>query len=302
MTSINIATESGGFWEKEFFLYWLQKAYPLYKFNYNNDNANLLIKSVLGGGVTKKSPKYKETPTIHWTGESWDIPKNFTPNKKSLLITSYREKDPYILNIPYCSYQYILCHLLKINNKYKYNHKNRNKLLAYCASNTTSIRENFMRKFIEKSKKNNEIFCLGKCNQHPCSKKRIGKNGHTHATLIKEYSNYKFVMAFENKVVDNYITEKIINAFMSGAIPIYWGDHNKAKKLFNTDAFICVQDFKSSEDCIDYILSLDDSQINNMLNQPIFKDDIIPPEFDFTNLNLGCIYGDFVQNLKQFNL
>ena len=34
---------------------------------------------------------------------------------------------------------------------------------------------------------------------------------------------FRFAMAFENANVSGYVTEKIVNAFLAGAIPIYWG-------------------------------------------------------------------------------
>ena len=34
---------------------------------------------------------------------------------------------------------------------------------------------------------------------------------------------YKFAVAFENKVLENYVTEKVYNALSAGSIPIYLG-------------------------------------------------------------------------------
>ena len=44
--------------------------------------------------------------------------------------------------------------------------------------------------------------------------------------MIDVFKNYRFVLAVENTQVYYYITEKIMIAFLSGAIPIYWGDKN----------------------------------------------------------------------------
>jgi len=44
--------------------------------------------------------------------------------------------------------------------------------------------------------------------------------------LVKIYSQYKFVICFENSKTDGYVTEKIFNVFLSGAIPIYDGAPN----------------------------------------------------------------------------
>ena len=52
-------------------------------------------------------------------------------------------------------------------------------------------------------------------------------------------------------------TEKIVNAFYSGSIPVYWGSENIGE-FFNKKAFINVNDFESIEKCIDYIFNLSD--------------------------------------------
>jgi hypothetical protein len=68
---------------------------------------------------------------------------------------------------------------------------------------------------------------------------------------IKLFSKHKFILCFENSRDDNdyYITEKIINAKLSGAIPIYWGT-NKCLELFEKDSFLFLdestnRDFKT---------------------------------------------------------
>lgn len=50
---------------------------------------------------------------------------------------------------------------------------------------------------------------------------------------------HKFVLCFENSRDDNdyYITEKIMNAKLSGAVPIYWGT-SKCLELFDREAFL----------------------------------------------------------------
>ena len=67
------------------------------------------------------------------------------------------------------------------------------------------------------------------------------------------------------------MTEKIINVYNSGSIPIYIGDDDYAKGVFNHKSFICVHDFDTYDECINYILSLSDNDIVNYLKEPIFK-------------------------------
>ena len=75
-------------------------------------------------------------------------------------------------------------------------------------------------------------------------------------TLINTYSNYKFVIAFENKSIDGYVCEKISMPLYAGAIPIYWGANDVADYI-NQECFINVNDFNSFDDCIDYVKKVD---------------------------------------------
>ena len=111
---------------------------------------------------------------------------------------------------------------------------------------------------------------LGICNGNiPQSNKKV-KGIWSDECLIDSYKDYTFVMAFENGVVDGYITEKIINAFYSGAIPVYYGSSN-VSEFFNPKSFINVSNYNSFEDCIKYMLTLTNEQITNMVNEPIYQ-------------------------------
>lgn len=55
--------------------------------------------------------------------------------------------------------------------------------------------------------------------------------------LLELYSQYKFIICFENSKTDGYTTEKIFNVFLSGSVPIYDGPNNVGE-YFNRDAFI----------------------------------------------------------------
>jgi len=44
---------------------------------------------------------------------------------------------------------------------------------------------------------------------------------------IETISNYKFCICAENVEYDGYVTEKIIDCFIAGTIPIYFGTSNR---------------------------------------------------------------------------
>lgn len=67
---------------------------------------------------------------------------------------------------------------------------------------------------------------------------------------------YQFAIAYENSRDPGYVTEKIVDAFAAGAIPIYWGDP-EIKKEFNPAAFVCADDYPSTEALLAALDALD---------------------------------------------
>ncbi|GAA8340159.1 glycosyltransferase family 10 [Helicobacter pylori] len=65
-------------------------------------------------------------------------------------------------------------------------------------------------------------------------------------------SQYKFNLCFENSQGYGYVTEKILDAYFSHTIPIYWGSPSVAKD-FNPKSFVNVHDFKNFDEAIDHI-------------------------------------------------
>ena len=67
---------------------------------------------------------------------------------------------------------------------------------------------------------------------------------------------YKYAFAFENSSFPDYCTEKIIDAWAAGAIPLYWGDPKVADD-FDTKAFIDCTKMKSPDELIERIKEIE---------------------------------------------
>uniref|UniRef100_H3H520 Fucosyltransferase n=2 Tax=Phytophthora ramorum TaxID=164328 RepID=H3H520_PHYRM len=76
---------------------------------------------------------------------------------------------------------------------------------------------------------------------------------------VRRYAPYKFVLAFENTRAAGYVTEKLVNAFLAGSVPVYWGDSKTVSELFNPESFIDCGRFDSLQDCAEYVVRVDDS-------------------------------------------
>lgn len=84
--------------------------------------------------------------------------------------------------------------------------------------------------------------------------------------------HYKFNIAFENCSHDGYATEKIMEAFAAGVVPIYYGDPRIAED-FNPKAFVNAHDYPSFDEVIERVKEIDsdDELYLQMLNEPIVQ-------------------------------
>lgn len=72
----------------------------------------------------------------------------------------------------------------------------------------------------------------------------------------KFQSEHKFAIAFENTSYDGYCTEKLMEAFAAGTVPIYWGDPG-AVKDFNAESFVNAHDFSSFDEVVERVKEID---------------------------------------------
>jgi len=91
---------------------------------------------------------------------------------------------------------------------------------------------------------------------------------------IEFLRQYKFNIAFENRSLSGYTTEKIFEPMVSRCLPIYWGDPT-INEQFNPRSFLNRADFPSDEALIEKIIELDndDEKYLEYLRQPYFYND-----------------------------
>jgi hypothetical protein len=85
---------------------------------------------------------------------------------------------------------------------------------------------------------------------------------------------YKFNIAFENRSLPGYVTEKIFEPMVARCLPIYWGNPTIAEE-FNPKSFLNYFDFPNEEALIEKIIELDkdNSKYLEYLRQPYFYED-----------------------------
>ncbi len=244
----------------------------------NDNSASIILSSFFFNIEPEWNTEIKKY--IYFSGE----PRNdfkIKNNVKYLIASTVNIKNRE--NFLYIPYVLVSPHLYK---KRLFPNKNRKYFIGYCSKNKVKEREEFFNLCVEKSiniycENNKYIYQKGSecchalsvaCGKYPESKlNKPIPGGWGSKALINSYSNYKFVIASENSIKDGYVTEKILNAFYSGAIPVYWGTE-KVKDFFNPKSFIYVNDFDSFEDCVDYINNMTEKQIEDMSKEPIYNE------------------------------
>ena len=119
---------------------------------------------------------------------------------------------------------------------------------------------------------------------HKLSEYKIVNSGGTYLNNIDEPSGirnklefqqqHKFSICFENESHPGYITEKLIQGFAAGTIPIYWGAPN-VTDIFNEKSMVIVKDANDFERAIEKIIMIDndDRLYKKMLSEPALIDE-----------------------------
>jgi hypothetical protein len=81
---------------------------------------------------------------------------------------------------------------------------------------------------------------------------------------LKTLNQFKFVICFENCSFPGYVTEKIFDCFLAGAIPVYYGAPD-IKDFVPENSFIDFRDFQSFESLDSYLRNMPEAQAKTML-------------------------------------
>lgn len=148
-------------------------------------------------------------------------------------------------------------------------------LFSACEGKERLLRE----RFFDLLSEHHSVTPLGKC----CGMSAINSDGSSHCSTqrasdggtslsgrhaasylddaVRTFRSYRFVVVFENERVDGYVTEKLVNALMAGAVPIYLGDfRGTASEIFNRDAFIDCGEFPTLRACANFVAAVDQDE------------------------------------------
>ncbi len=226
------------------------------------DNPDYLIYNVFG--CNHLDEKYKNSIKIAFFSEN-QIPDfntaNYAVSQYHIHYLDRYFKFPYFLNylglFKYSDYKKIKKEVLNKDIRKK-----------FCAAVITNYQftDYFRLDFINELSKYKTVDMGGKY------KNNVGNV----ENKIEFLKSYKFSIAMENTEGNGYITEKIIESFLAGTIPIYYGDY-MADEFINPKSFILITGEKDMKKKIEYIIKIDknDDLYRKILKEKIFNDENI---------------------------
>ena len=219
-----------------------------------------------------------------YTLETKNIIENHYANVKKLFVTGENESPDF--NI--CDYA-MTCNDISFGNR----HYRMPYYAMYCYNKTLPERtwddSLFERKFCSFVVSNRDLSNPARFNVFNVlnTYKRVDSGGRVFNNIgnngVKDkdafVSKYKFNIAGENSFVEDYVTEKIMDAFCARTIPIYIGT-DKVFRDFNKEAFIYLENY-DYEKLLHKVREVDTNKelYKHMMTVPVFNRDNVIDEY-----------------------
>lgn len=145
----------------------------------------------------------------------------------------------------------------------KYSRATKTKFCCAFLGNPTSFRVGILKKLEEIE----PVGLFGSAFGHKVSDKLLVSNG------------YKFSFTFENNLYPGYVTEKLLEGYLSNTVPLYWG--MDSSKYFNSKSFVNLCQFRTFEEFITEIKALNTDED---LYAQIYEQPLLNRTFDIANL------------------
>jgi len=249
-----------------FFVQVLEKTYnaPIY-ITTNPDNASILVESIFGNHSYLKYKKWRAT--ILFTGES-DYFKMKTVEDFDCVLGFENTRDNYVK----CPLFVIF--LLTNPSILKEIEKEERPIPSVIPPNHASI-------IVSNGyhgKERMEFFHTAKCAMPVFSGGKYDNNvgfvvpgSYNSTEMVDFYRRGKFAITMENNDKPYYITEKLVNGFRAGVIPIYWGT-SRVGEFFNPRRFLHLQRDATKDDMnamIERMKHMTNEEYLDIIREPI---------------------------------
>lgn len=222
-------------------------------------NPDIVIHSIFGR--MQETPKYK-CKKILFLGENWR-PEQFGSDY-SISFDPHTDKN---FRLPLWQFYLLLRPELKerLFNKLIYKENEFERWCAFTVSNGSNFLRNGAYQFLTQYKK---VDSYGRYMTNSLELQQASQGKYWRYAKDEFFLKHphKFMLTFENALYKYYCTEKIMDAFLVGSVPIYWGDP-KVSEDWNPNAFVNVtnQDLNIVKE-----IDKDWKKFEEIYSQPIF--------------------------------
>lgn len=116
-----------------------------------------------------------------------------------------------------------------------------------------------------------------------------------HIMKYNTLNTYKFNFVIENVIVDNYISEKILDSFLSLCVPVYIGSP-VVEKYIPKSCFVDMRDFESNDELVKYLENMPQKEYENYIESIKEHREKIFDEFSTKNNFAKPVYKWYKEN------
>jgi alpha(1,3/1,4) fucosyltransferase len=246
-------------WNEEDFITPILKS----KFNVviDNKNPDVLFHSIFN--KMSETPRYK-CKKILILAENWR-PSQF----KSNYSISFDPRSDINFRLPLWQMYVLLKPELKDRLFERKRITNFERFCAFTVSNPSNVLRINHFELLNNYKK---VHAYGKVKTNSFELKKFNEGSYWRNIKDQFFLNHphKFMMAYENSSYPGYCTEKLMDAFLVGSLPIYWGC-TKVNEDWNEFAFINAK----NSNWLDAVKTANENQkaFDEFYEQPVFTDD-----------------------------
>jgi len=248
-------------WPDENFIEPILKKY--FYITIDHKNPDILFHSIFGG--MKETPKYK-CKKVLFLGENYRA-KNYDSDY-SISFDPYSETN---FRLPLWQAFILKKPEYKDRLFNRVNHESFDRFCSFTVSNPGNFVRNGM---FEQLKSYKLVSSYGRymTNDMSLQKESEGKYWRDAKDQFFLKNKHKFAITYENNSYPYYTTEKLMDAFLVGSMPLYWGDP-KVEEDFNGKAFMNVVKYGAGN-FMEYIrkMDIDDEVFESRYYEPIFTD------------------------------
>ncbi len=89
-----------------------------------------------------------------------------------------------------------------------------------------------------------------------CLQNRTWSEDHGRSTKLETFGRYRFTLAFENSIGEDYVTEKFFDPLVAGSVPVYLGAPNVVDFAPGEHCFVDLTQFRGPQALAEHLLEL----------------------------------------------